>query len=135
MRGRGEFDLVTVAAFVDVDDRSNITYGKPPVQVVSGQGHAIQLFDRALWDRDPILLSRLTSATPRQEFMQPPLERGSAPTRWADPAAQILASLHLCGFNHDPSVYSDNYFWGLATIINSRKSHLSFLTQPQLKLS
>jgi hypothetical protein len=32
-------------------------------------------------------------------------------------------------------VYSDNYFWGLATIINSRKSHLSFLTQPQLKLS
>ena len=33
------------------------------------------------------------------------------------------------------SVYSDNYFWGLATIINSRKSHLSFLTQPQLKLS
>ena len=32
-------------------------------------------------------------------------------------------------------LYSDNYFWGLATIINSRKSHLSFLTQPQLKLS
>jgi len=98
MRGCGEFDLVTVAAFIDVDDRSNITFGKPLVWVVSGQRHAIQLFDRVLWDRDPIVLSRLTSATPRQEFMQQPLERGSAPTRWADPAAQVLASLHLCGF-------------------------------------
>src|ERR1035437_9421266 len=32
-------------------------------------------------------------------------------------------------------LYSDNYFWRLVTIINLRKSHLSFLTQPQLKLS
>jgi hypothetical protein len=32
-------------------------------------------------------------------------------------------------------VYSDNYFPGLATIINICKSHFSFLTQPQLKLS
>jgi pimeloyl-ACP methyl ester carboxylesterase len=33
------------------------------------------------------------------------------------------------------NVYSDNYFPGLATIINICKSHFSFLTQPQLKLS
>ena len=32
-------------------------------------------------------------------------------------------------------LYSDNYFPGLATIINIRKSHFPFLTQPQLKLS
>ena len=44
-------------------------------------GHARQFSDRAPWDRDPIPLSRLTSATPRQEFLEPPLERGSAPTR------------------------------------------------------
>ena len=41
------------------------------------------------------------------------------------------ATLRPCG----SQLYSDNYFWCLATIINSRKSHLSFLTQPQLKLS
>jgi hypothetical protein len=102
-----EFDLATVAAFIDVNDCSNITHGKPLVPVLSGQHHAIQLFDRVLWDRDPILLSRLTFATPRQDVMQEPLERGSAPTGWADPAAQILASLHLCGFNHVPSGTAD----------------------------
>ena len=31
-------------------------------------------------------------------------------------------------------VYSDNYFPGLVTIINIRKSHFSFLTQQQLTL-
>jgi hypothetical protein len=44
----GEFDLVTVAVFIDVDDRSNITRGKPEFGETGGQRHAIQLFDRVL---------------------------------------------------------------------------------------
>ena len=31
-----EFDLVTVAAFIDVNDRSNITHGKPVFGEVGG---------------------------------------------------------------------------------------------------
>src|SRR5664279_3086931 len=42
-----EFDLVTVAAFIDMNDRSNIAHGKPVVGKVGGQRHAIQLFDHA----------------------------------------------------------------------------------------
>jgi len=52
---------------------------------------------------------------------------GQLPAR--PPLRTVLESFPSYG------LYSDNYFWGLATIINSRKSHLSFLTQPQLKLS
>jgi hypothetical protein len=48
MRGRGEFDLITVAAFIDVNNRSHITHGKPVFGEVGGQRHAIQLFDRVL---------------------------------------------------------------------------------------
>ena len=65
-----EFDLVTVAAFIDVNDRSNITHGKPVFGEVGGQRHAIQLFDRVLWDGDAILLSRLTSATPHTKMQR-----------------------------------------------------------------
>jgi hypothetical protein len=57
---------VTAAAFIDVDDRSHITHGEPVLGEVSGQRHAIQLFDRVLWDWAPILLSPLKSATPHQ---------------------------------------------------------------------
>lgn len=60
----GEFDLVTVAALMAVDHRSSITHGQPVFGEVGGQRHAIQLFDRMLWDRNAILLSRLTSAMP-----------------------------------------------------------------------
>ena len=42
-----EFDLVAVAAFIDVNDCSNITHGKPVLGKVRGQRHAIQLFDYA----------------------------------------------------------------------------------------
>jgi len=38
-------------------------------------------------------------------------------------------------FGEAVGLYSDNYFPGLATIMNLRKSHFPFLTQPQLKLS
>jgi len=66
----GEFDLVTVAAFIDVDDRSNITPGKPVFGEVGGQRHAIQVFDRVLWGRDAISLSRLTSATSHRKMQR-----------------------------------------------------------------
>jgi hypothetical protein len=55
--------------------------------------------------------------------MQPPLERGSAPTRWADPAAQILASLHLCGFNHGPSGTVDCELRIAALVSSDMRSH------------
>jgi hypothetical protein len=69
VRGR-EFDLVTAAAFIDVNDRSNISHGQPMLGMVSGQRPAIRLFDRVLWDRDAILLSRLTSAMPHGKMQR-----------------------------------------------------------------
>src|ERR1035437_3776582 len=46
VKGR-EFDLVTAAAFIDVNDRPHITHGQPMVGEIGGQRHAIQLFDHA----------------------------------------------------------------------------------------
>ena len=68
-------------------------------------------------------VSRLTSVTPRQEFMQPPLERGSPPTGWANPAARILASPHFCGFNHGPSETVDCELQIAALISSEMRSH------------
>jgi hypothetical protein len=55
--------------------------------------------------------------------MPQPLERGSASTRWADPAAQVLASLHLCGFNHGPSGTVDCELRIAAIISLDMRSH------------
>ena len=58
-----EFDLVTVAAFIDVDDHSHITHGRPVLGKVSSQRRAVQLFDRVRRDQNAVLFRRLTSAT------------------------------------------------------------------------
>ena len=42
-----EFNLVAVAAFIDVNDRSHIANRKPVIGEVGGQRHALQLFDHA----------------------------------------------------------------------------------------
>ena len=43
----GKFDLVAVAAFIDVNDRPDITNRKPVIGKASDQRHAVQLFDHA----------------------------------------------------------------------------------------
>lgn len=40
----GEFDQLIAAAFIDLNDRSDITRGKPVFGEVGGQRHTIQLF-------------------------------------------------------------------------------------------
>src|ERR1019366_9910643 len=44
---RSEFNLVTVAAVINVNDRSDIANREPVVGEVGGQRHAVQLFDHA----------------------------------------------------------------------------------------
>ena len=65
-----ELDLVTVAAFIGVNHRSHITRSKPVFGEVSGQRHAIQLFDRVRRDQNAVLFCRLTSATPHGKMQR-----------------------------------------------------------------
>src|SRR5664279_775620 len=44
---RSEFNLVTVAAVINVNDRSDMANREPVVGEVGGQRHAFQLFDHA----------------------------------------------------------------------------------------
>jgi hypothetical protein len=49
----GEFDLVTMAAFIDVDHRSHVPCRQPMVGKVGGQRDAIQLFEMVAKVRPP----------------------------------------------------------------------------------